>query len=63
MLDRQPEKEKENFNTSFTELTKNIPRMWKHLVLTTVEESRPALLESELITITAASAMNEFSKM
>lgn len=63
MPDRQPQKEKENFNTSFTELTKTISRMWKHLVLTKVEESRPALQKSDLIAVTAAAAMNEFVKM
>lgn len=62
-MDRQPRKEKGNFNTSFTELTKTIPGMWKHLVLTKVEESRPALPKSELIAVTAASAVNEFVKM
>lgn len=63
MRDRQSQKIKERFNTSFMELTKTIPRMWKHLVLTKVEESGPALLKSELIGVTAASAMNVFLKM
>lgn len=60
MLDRQPRKAKENFNTSFMKLTKTIPKMWKRLVLTKVEENRSALPKSQLIAITAAAAMNVF---
>ena len=63
VLGRRLQKAKENFNTSFTQLTKTIPTMWKHLVLMNIEESRPNLLTSELIAITAVAAMNEYLKM
>lgn len=63
MPDRQPEKEKENFNPSFTELTESIPRLGKHSAWTKVEESGLAPEKSELIAITAAAAVKEFLKM